>query len=229
MTSPPFFSDETETRLKASTRKQGGSAEVANQISQFALDLVPAFKEVHRVSTPGGHLVVHTKDIRFGGTLLPLANFHRQVIESCGFALQTKVFWRRTHDKKSPSAKFRRYAGKCSFSVDDLEEFLVFINPGAKEIRCTDIAPSKIQVFSEPVWEMRATRLPGTHPHPYPKLAVHRFIELFTRPGDSVLDPFAGSATTLIGAVELHRTAIGYEINNTYFRESVQNLQRITR
>jgi DNA modification methylase len=44
-----------------------------------------------------------------------------------------------------------------------------------------------------------------------------------------VLDPFAGSATTLIGAVELHRTAIGYEINNTYFRESVQNLQRITR
>ena len=42
------------------------------------------------------------------------------------------------------------------------------------------------------------------------------FIKLFTKPGDSVLDPFVGSGTTALAAIELGRSFVGIDINSEY-------------
>lgn len=54
------------------------------------------------------------------------------------------------------------------------------------------------------------------HPAPFPKSLPEWFIRLFTDEGDTVLDPFAGSGTTLIAALELGRNAIGIDTNEDY-------------
>jgi len=51
------------------------------------------------------------------------------------------------------------------------------------------------------------------HSAAYPLALPQWFIKLFTDPGDMVLDPFAGSGTTLQAALELNRTAIGIDIS----------------
>jgi DNA modification methylase len=54
------------------------------------------------------------------------------------------------------------------------------------------------------------------HPAPFPDELPRRCIRLYSFVGDTVLDPFAGSGTTLRVARELSRNSIGYEINPEY-------------
>ena len=50
------------------------------------------------------------------------------------------------------------------------------------------------------------------------------FIKLFTKPGDVVLDPFVGSGTTALAAIELGRRFIGIEINSEYVELSKERI-----
>ena len=54
------------------------------------------------------------------------------------------------------------------------------------------------------------------HPGTFPRKIPDFFIKLFTKPGDTVLDPFAGSGTTLFAAYELDRHSIGIDIMPKY-------------
>ena len=54
------------------------------------------------------------------------------------------------------------------------------------------------------------------HPAPFPVALPKRFIELYTYEGDLVLDPFLGSGSSAIAAVETGRHYAGYETNSDY-------------
>ena len=54
------------------------------------------------------------------------------------------------------------------------------------------------------------------HPAVFPKVLPRFFIKLFTEEGDTILDPFAGSGTTLNEAISLNRNAIGIDIRDDY-------------
>ncbi len=58
----------------------------------------------------------------------------------------------------------------------------------------------------------------GEHSAIMPEEIVRRCVRLFTYVGDVVLDPFAGSGTTLKVAKELKRNYVGYEISKSYER-----------
>jgi site-specific DNA-methyltransferase (adenine-specific)/site-specific DNA-methyltransferase (cytosine-N4-specific) len=46
------------------------------------------------------------------------------------------------------------------------------------------------------------------------------FIKLFTQPGDIVLDPFVGSGTTALAAIQLNRKYVGIDVNPDYIEIS---------
>ena len=57
---------------------------------------------------------------------------------------------------------------------------------------------------------------PNGHPTAKPIELTNFFIEMFTKPSDTILDPFACSGTTLLSARTLGRKAIGYELSEKY-------------
>ena len=54
------------------------------------------------------------------------------------------------------------------------------------------------------------------HSAAFPYWLPEWFIALFTDPGDTVLDPFAGSGTTISAALAMEREAIGVEVYQPY-------------
>jgi DNA modification methylase len=54
------------------------------------------------------------------------------------------------------------------------------------------------------------------HSAAFPQALPEWFIKLFTQSGDTVLDPFMGSGTTLFAALELERKAVGIDIMPEY-------------
>lgn len=67
------------------------------------------------------------------------------------------------------------------------------------------------------------------HSAVFPRPLPAWFIKLFTLPGDTVLDPFAGSGTTLFAAYEMRRKAIGIEIVPEYVKAIEAKLKQCQR
>lgn len=68
-------------------------------------------------------------------------------------------------------------------------------------------------------WETDSS-VPKIHPTQKPIPVLKRLIEIFTDVGDVVVDPVAGSASTLRAAVELNRHAYGFEIKKDMWKEA---------
>lgn len=60
------------------------------------------------------------------------------------------------------------------------------------------------------------------HPTQKPVELLERLIEIFTDEGDVVIDPVAGSGSTLIAAINKNRKAYGFEIKKPFFKEATK-------
>lgn len=69
---------------------------------------------------------------------------------------------------------------------------------------------------------------PNGHPTSKPIELVNFFVEMFTNPGDIILDPFAGSGTTLLAARTLGRRAVGFELSEKYCELTAKRLDQQT-
>ena len=77
---------------------------------------------------------------------------------------------------------------------------------------------------------VRDTDTPKIHPTQKPVPLLERLIEIFTDKGDVVIDPCAGSGTTLLAAANMGRKAYGFEIKKDFCAEArVKVLPRISK
>lgn len=75
------------------------------------------------------------------------------------------------------------------------------------------------------VWHLQPETRDG-HPAPFPVELASRCIRLSTWPGETVLDPFMGSGTTLVAAKALSRRAIGIEMSERYCELAARRLSQ---
>ena len=75
-------------------------------------------------------------------------------------------------------------------------------------------------IFNYFEWRRDGKEYPKIHPTQKPINVLKRLIELFTDKGDVVIDPCAGSASTLRAASELGRNAYGFEVSTKFFNEA---------
>ena len=78
------------------------------------------------------------------------------------------------------------------------------------------------------VWELkapaRAEKQLGKHPTQKPLALLKRILLASTEPDDLVLDPFVGSGTTLLAAMELGRKAVGIDLEKEYVDLAIKRL-----
>ena len=64
------------------------------------------------------------------------------------------------------------------------------------------------------------------HPAPFPLELAYRLVRMFSFWGDTVLDPFSGTGTTMLAAMKANRNSIGVEIDSTYCKLIMSRLNK---
>jgi len=81
-------------------------------------------------------------------------------------------------------------------------------------------------VFNWMQWE-RDNKTPKIHPTQKPLPLLKRLISIFTDEGDVVIDPVAGSGSTLKAAMEINRNSYGFEVDRFFYKDAKQMLNQI--
>ena len=102
-------------------------------------------------------------------------------------------------------------------AVDEFEYVYFFWKPGATVVDKNRLSAEEWTVWgSRAVWNFPSVRANDNHEAKFPLELPRRVIRLLTSPGEVVLDPFMGSGTTGLAAIELGRSYIGIELQPTY-------------
>lgn len=79
-------------------------------------------------------------------------------------------------------------------------------------------------IFNWFPWERDGKNIPKIHETQKPVKLLKRLIEIFTDPGDVVIDPCAGSGSTLRAACELGRHSYGFEVSKQFYKEAKEKM-----
>ena len=106
-----------------------------------------------------------------------------------------------------------KIVGNCEYGLVLYREKLPkFNNDGRMIFNCFDWA--------------RDTSTPKVHPTQKPVPLLERLIGIFTDKGDVVIDPCAGSGTTLLAAANMGRKAYGFEVNKGFYSDARNKVLR---
>lgn len=161
---------------------------------------------IYEATKPGGSFVYNHKCRWRDGRLL------HPVSWMCppNWAFREEIIWDR-HVSLTLNARM--------FAPSE-ERLLWFVKPGAKH---TWNQPNGAALLS--VWRLRhESGARKFHPVSFPPQLPARIIHAMSDPGDLILDPYAGSGTTLVVSKALGRTAVGIEIEERYCEVAAQRL-----
>jgi len=119
-------------------------------------------------------------------------------------------------------------SASAPFVMAPIELIIVFYKEQWKKLHSgkSDIRKEDFIKWTNGLWnfngEINAKKI--GHPAPFPKDLPLRCIKLFSFVGDTILDPFVGSGTTLVISMATKRKAIGIEIDETYFSLAKKNI-----
>ena len=184
------------------------------------------FKETYRVLEPGGRAVVNVANLG-RRPYVSLADHVTVIMEDLKFLARGEVIWVKAKGA-SGSCAWGSWRSASNPTFRDLHEYcLCFSKERWSRARkgVSTISREEFLAATLSVWEIppeSARRV--SHPAPFPVALPRRFIELYTYLDDLVLDPFLGSGSTAVAAVEAGRRYVGYDIDEAYLRKSSERV-----
>ena len=189
-------------------------------LDEYLTLLRAAWVETERVLVTGGRVCINIANIG-RKPYIPLHAFVIKDMTDLGLHMRGEIIW----DKGASGG------GSCAWGSwksasnpclrDEHEYILVFCKGDYKRQpipgRDSTLSRDAFLECTRSIWRMStesAKRV--SHPAPFPVELPRRCIELYTYDREVVFDPFMGSGTTGVAAIQQGRNFVGYEINNVY-------------
>ena len=234
LTSPPYFN------LKE-YRKGQNQLGIMEDYQEFINELEKVWKECYRVLVPGGRIVCVVGDVcmsrrKYGRhVVMPL---HADIAVSCrkiGFDNLNPILWHKisnaTFEANTTSSILGKPYEPNAIIKNDIEYILMERKPGGyRKPSDQQRAESKIEKedfqnwFSQ-IWEMPGASTKNGHPAPFPLELATRLVKMFSFVGDTVLDPFCGSGTTMLAAINNNRNSVGVETEAYYCDHTIRRIE----
>lgn len=183
------------------------------------LDLLEAvFAETYKKLQPGGRAVVNVANLG-RRPYIPLSHLVTARMIKIGYHMRAEIIWRKAKGAGGNCA-WGSWRSAANPVVRDVHEYCLCFSKG----RFDRVVKGKSTIESEEflqstlsIWEIapESAKRVG-HPAPFPVELPRRFINFYTFEEELVLDPFIGSGSTAVAAVEMNRHWIGYDLSEEY-------------
>ncbi len=187
--------------------------------------------EVYRVLVPGGRYVVNIANLGRAPYIPMHAHFYACHM-ALGFQVAGEVIWQKGKGMSGSCAWGSWLSAKAPRLRDIHEYLLVFVKDGfgRPDKGESDISKEDFLAATLSIWEIRpeSARVVG-HPAPFPVELAARVIKLYSYVDDVVLDPFNGSGSTCVAALQEHRHYVGYDIEPSYCKLAEERLAAAAR
>jgi modification methylase len=194
--------------------------------------LYDAYKEVVRVTVPGGKICINIGDIAVGSHYN--GGFPQEImvidkivsyLETLDTYLYARIIWEKDDPwQNSSHVTFHNKVQHAEYRILPAWEY-VFVFRKGKSRRIDKsfedhrwITKDEWKKWVHGVWKIRSVQKNDFHEAMFPDELVRRCIKMYSFPGDVVLDPFMGRGTVGSVARRLQRHYIGYELDPRYVK-----------
>lgn len=224
VTSPPYW------KLKRYNESHGQLGHMQDY-EEFLTELNKVWSECFRVLVPGGRVVCVVGDVCLSRkehgrhVVVPL---HADICVACrklGFDNLNPIIWHKISNAVFEANTSSKFLGKPyepnAIVKNDIEFILMQRKPGGyrqpteEQRRLSMIPKQEFNEWFRQIWTITGASTKN-HPAPYPLELATRLVRMFSFHGDTVLDPFSGTGTTMLAAMKWQRNSIGVEIDPDY-------------
>ena len=235
VTSPPYWTlkkyNEHDSQLGA-----------VQDYEAFLDELDTVWRHCARVLVPGGRVVCVVGDVciprRVAGRhlVMPLHADIQVRVRRLGLDNLTPIHWYKIANAvMEAGGNGAGYYGKPyqpgAVVKNDVEYILFFRkggqyrSPSPLQKALSMLTREEMQTWCRTIWADIPGASTAIHPAPYPVELAMRLIRMFSFAGDTVLDPFLGTGTTSIAAIDTGRNSIGVEIDPGYFETAANRIR----
>ncbi|MFD1599342.1 DNA-methyltransferase [Halobellus rarus] len=237
VTSPPYFN------LKDYENGTGGEDQLGDidDYTHFNEQVDQVWKNCFDKLVPGGRMCVVVGDVLRSRSehgrhrVIPLHATIQEHAVDIGFDNLAPIIWYKIGNASLEAGGNARFLGKPyepgAVIKNDIEYILLFRKPGGyrspsieKRILSTIEADQHQKCFRQ-LWDDIQGAPQTDHPAPYPADLAERLIRMFSFAGDTVLDPFAGTGSTAVGASRLGRNSINVELEEEYLELAEERIK----
>lgn len=200
-------------------------------IEEYSELLKSVFQETYNKLATGGRACVNIANVG-RKPYIPLHSLIMDIMLDIGYIMRGEIIW----DKSASvggSCAWGSWQSASNPVLRDVHEYiLVFCKDSYSKkkvkVKKDTITRDDFLSWTKSVWTFptESAKKIG-HPAPFPIELPHRLINLYTYEDDVVLDPFCGSGTTCIAAIQNNRNYVGYDIVEEYVDLSNKRISQL--
>ena len=216
----------------------GKAYEDAQSLDDYVANQARVIGECVRVLADDGSLCWQTGNYVRRGEIVPLDALLFPIFRELGLRMRNRIVWHFEHGLHCTKRLSGRYETISWFTKSDRYHFNVdpirvpqkypnkryFKGPRAGQLSGNPLGKNPGDVWIFP--NVKHNHVEKTiHPCQFPIELVERLVLSMTEPGDLVLDPYMGVASSAVGALRHNRRAAGAELDETYYEIGVERIR----
>ena len=234
VTSPPYW---TLKRYNENPNQLGHVADYETSLAELA----KVWQEMCRILVPGGRVVCVVGDVclsrrNFGRhVVFPLHSDIAVICRKIGLDNLNPIIWHKIANASYEVNNGSKFLGKPyepnAIIKNDIEFILMQRKPGGyrqpteRQRKLSMISKEEYNKWFQQFWNITGAST-RDHPAPFPLEIAYRLVRMFSFSGDTVIDPFCGSGTTMVAAMKSGRNSIGIEIDAEYCKMAEERLRK---
>lgn len=187
--------------------------------------------KAYALSAPSGRMCLNIPLDKNKGGQQSVGSDITQIAKEIGWSYHSTIIWNEGNISRR-TAWGSWMSASAPYIIAPVEVIVVLYkgvwkkqNPHKRE---NDISRDEFMEWTNGVWTFNGeSKKRIGHPAPFPRELPKRCIKLFSFVGDTVLDPFVGSGTTLLEASTNNRLGIGFDLDHNYCQLAEKRLRQL--